>query len=130
MTSALGWQPGDRLTLTAAAGVVIARRDAGSMVTLAYKPYLVIPAALRRRCGLRPGERVLLAVFPDRDAIASQKELLGAARDPEHDLDLAILSQEIGVAAPAEASRVLGDRISTSPSCVGSLCSFARIAAW
>jgi hypothetical protein len=29
MTSALGWQPGDRLTLTAAAGVVIARRDPG-----------------------------------------------------------------------------------------------------
>ncbi len=27
MTSALGWQPGDRLTLTANAGVVIARRD-------------------------------------------------------------------------------------------------------
>ncbi len=26
-TSALGWQPGDRLTVTAAAGVVIARHD-------------------------------------------------------------------------------------------------------
>jgi hypothetical protein len=33
MTSALGWQPGDRLTLTVAAGVVIARRDLGGMVT-------------------------------------------------------------------------------------------------
>ena len=71
MTSALGWQPGDRLTLTAAAGVVIARRDPGGMVTLPAKPYLVIPAALRRRCGLRPGDRVLLAVFPDRDALAA-----------------------------------------------------------
>jgi bifunctional DNA-binding transcriptional regulator/antitoxin component of YhaV-PrlF toxin-antitoxin module len=31
----------------------------------------VIPAALRRRCGLRPGDRVLLAVFPDQDALAA-----------------------------------------------------------
>jgi bifunctional DNA-binding transcriptional regulator/antitoxin component of YhaV-PrlF toxin-antitoxin module len=68
---ALGWHPGDRLTFTAAAGVVIARRDPGGMVTMASKPYLVIPAALRRRCGLRPGDRVLLAVFPGRDALAA-----------------------------------------------------------
>jgi AbrB family looped-hinge helix DNA binding protein len=71
MTSALGWRPGDRLTLTAAGGVVIARRDPAGMVTLPAKPYIVIPAALRRRCGLRPGDRVLLAVFPDRDALAA-----------------------------------------------------------
>jgi bifunctional DNA-binding transcriptional regulator/antitoxin component of YhaV-PrlF toxin-antitoxin module len=71
MISALGWQPGDRLTITAGAGVVIARRDPGGMVTMPAKPYLVIPAALRRRCGLRPGDRVLLAVFPDRDELAA-----------------------------------------------------------
>src|ERR1700689_805251 len=71
MTSALGWQPGDRLTLTAAAGVVIARRDPGGLVTMQAKPYLVIPAALPRRCGLRPGERGRLAGFPDRDALAA-----------------------------------------------------------
>ncbi len=71
MTSALGWQPGDRLTLTGSAGVVIARRDPAGMVTMPAKPYLVIPAALRRRCGLRPGDRVLLAVFPAQDALAA-----------------------------------------------------------
>ena len=71
MTTALGWQPGDRLTLTAAAGVVTARRDPAGMVTMPTKPYLVIPAALRRRCGLRPGDRVLLAVFPAQDALAA-----------------------------------------------------------
>ena len=41
------------------------------MVTLPAKPYLVIPAALRHRCGLRPGDRVLLAVFPAQDALAA-----------------------------------------------------------
>ena len=38
---------------------------------MSAKPYIVIPAALRRRCGLRPGDRVLLAVFPARDALAA-----------------------------------------------------------
>ena len=71
MTSALGWQPGDRLTLTAEAGVMVARRDPGGMVTVPSRAYVVIPAALRRRCGLRPGDRVLLAVFPARDALAA-----------------------------------------------------------
>jgi bifunctional DNA-binding transcriptional regulator/antitoxin component of YhaV-PrlF toxin-antitoxin module len=71
MTTALGWQPGDRLTLTAAAGVIIARRDADGAVTMPRKPYIVIPAALRRRCGLRPGDGVLLAVFPAQDALAA-----------------------------------------------------------
>ena len=71
MTSALGWQPGDRLTLTAAAGVVIARRDPAGMVTTPAKLYLVIPAALRHRYGLRPGDGVLLAVFPGQDALAA-----------------------------------------------------------
>jgi hypothetical protein len=71
MTATLGWQRGDRLTLTAAAGVIVARRDPGGLVTMPAKPYLVIPAVLRRRCGLRPGDRVLLAVFPARDALAA-----------------------------------------------------------
>jgi hypothetical protein len=71
VTSVLGWRAGDRLTLSAAAGVVTARRDPAGMVTLPAKPYVVIPAVLRRRCGLRPGDRVLLAVFPARDALAA-----------------------------------------------------------
>ena len=54
MTGALGWQPETGLTFTAAAGVVIARRHPAGMVTTLAKPYLVIPAALRRRCGCRP----------------------------------------------------------------------------
>jgi bifunctional DNA-binding transcriptional regulator/antitoxin component of YhaV-PrlF toxin-antitoxin module len=41
------------------------------MVTMPAKPCIVIPAALRRRCGLRPGDQVLLAVFPGKDALAA-----------------------------------------------------------
>jgi bifunctional DNA-binding transcriptional regulator/antitoxin component of YhaV-PrlF toxin-antitoxin module len=90
MTSVLGWQPGDRLTLTADAGVVFARRDPGGMVTMPGKPYLVIPAALRRRCGLRPGDRVLLAVFPDRDTLAAYS--------------LAVVDQALRAHAPVPSS--------------------------
>ena len=64
VTSALGWAGGDRLTLTADAGVITARRDPGGLVTLPARAYIAIPAALRRRCGLRPGDRVLLAAAP------------------------------------------------------------------
>jgi bifunctional DNA-binding transcriptional regulator/antitoxin component of YhaV-PrlF toxin-antitoxin module len=41
------------------------------MVTMPAKPYLVIPAALRRRCGLRPGDHVLLAASPAEDELTA-----------------------------------------------------------
>ena len=69
--TALGWSGGDRLTFTADAGVVTARRDPGGMVTLPASTYLTIPAALRRRCGLEAGNQVLLAAFPGEDALAA-----------------------------------------------------------
>jgi len=72
ITGVLGWREGDRLTLTAAAGVVFARRDPDGMVTMPSKPYIAIPAVLRRRCGLQAGDRmILLAVFPGEDALAA-----------------------------------------------------------
>ena len=69
--AALGWRGGDRLTVTADAGVMIARRDPGGMVTVPARPYVVIPAALRRRCGLRAGDHVLLAASPGQDTLAA-----------------------------------------------------------
>src|SRR5258708_15838729 len=69
---ALGWRGGDRLTLTAGDGVVmIARRDPGGMVTVPSRPYIVIPAALRHRCGLRAGDHVLLAAVPGEDVLVA-----------------------------------------------------------
>jgi bifunctional DNA-binding transcriptional regulator/antitoxin component of YhaV-PrlF toxin-antitoxin module len=44
--------------------VVVARRDPAGLVNMSAKSYLVIPAALRRRCGLRAGDHVLLAARP------------------------------------------------------------------
>jgi len=71
VTCALGWAAGDRLTVTAEAGVVITRRDPGGMVSVPARLCVVIPAALRRRCGLHAGDRVLLAALPGEDALAA-----------------------------------------------------------
>jgi bifunctional DNA-binding transcriptional regulator/antitoxin component of YhaV-PrlF toxin-antitoxin module len=71
VVAALGWRGGDRLTLTADAGVVIARRDPGGMVTLPARAYIAIPAALCRRCGLEAGDQVLLAALPAESALAA-----------------------------------------------------------
>jgi len=69
--AALGWRGGDRLTVTAEAGVMIARRDPGGMITVPGRAYVVIPAALRRRCGLRAGDHVLLAASAGQDTLAA-----------------------------------------------------------
>ena len=71
IVNALGWAGGDRLTFTADAGVVTARRDPGGMVTLPASGYITIPAALRHRCGLESGDQVLLAALPGEDALAA-----------------------------------------------------------
>jgi hypothetical protein len=69
--AALGWRGGDRLTVTAEGGVMIARRDPGGMVTVPARPYVVIPAALRSRCGLRAGDHVLLTASPGEDKLTA-----------------------------------------------------------
>ena len=69
--AALGWHGGDRLTLTGEAGVMVARPDPGGMVTVPARPYVVIPAALRSRCGLRAGDHVLLAASPGEDKLTA-----------------------------------------------------------
>jgi hypothetical protein len=71
VTCALGWREGDRLTLTASPGLVTACRDPRGMVTVPARACLAIPAVLRRRCGLRAGDRVLLAAVPGQDLLAA-----------------------------------------------------------
>jgi bifunctional DNA-binding transcriptional regulator/antitoxin component of YhaV-PrlF toxin-antitoxin module len=67
----LNWQPGDRLTLTADAGVVAMHRDPGGMITVPPRCSIAIPAPLRHRCGLRPGDQVLLAALPGEDTLVA-----------------------------------------------------------
>ena len=50
---------------------MIARRDPGGIVTVPARPYIVIPAALRSRCGLRAGDHVLLAASPGEDKLTA-----------------------------------------------------------
>ncbi len=71
VTGALGWRGGDRLTLTAGAGVVVIRRDPSGLVTLPPRSCVPVPAALRHRCGLLPGDPVLLAAVPAGDTLTA-----------------------------------------------------------
>ena len=71
VTCALGWRGGDRLTLTACAGVVTARRDPHGLAVLPPRHCIVIPATLRYRCGLLPGDPVLLAARPAEDTLTA-----------------------------------------------------------
>jgi AbrB family looped-hinge helix DNA binding protein len=41
------------------------------MVTLPHRARIAIPAALRRRCGLHPGDRLLLAAVPADDTLTA-----------------------------------------------------------
>jgi len=51
--------------------VLVARRDRYGMVTVPTRCAVAIPAALRRRCGLRSGDRVLLAALLREDTLAA-----------------------------------------------------------
>ena len=51
--------------------MVVARRDPGGMVAVLVRRAVAIPAALRHRCGLRPGDPVLLAALPGQDTLAA-----------------------------------------------------------
>ena len=121
--AALGWRGGDRLTLTAEAGVMIARRDPGGMVTVPSRPYVVIPAALRRRCGLRAGDHVLLAASPGQDTLAAYSfavvdQALRAhapASDGRGEAAMTAVNPDASRQAVVEAALVLLERMGLSP---------------
>jgi hypothetical protein len=66
---ALGWAPGDRLQIALVGGSVVVHRDPAGVFAMGPKPYLVLPATVRHRSGVRPGERVLVAADPHHDVL-------------------------------------------------------------
>lgn len=69
VVACLGWRPGDRLTIAGTPAVVLARREPDGLIVLPARPCLVIPARLRHRSGLRTGDRVVLAAYPQLDRL-------------------------------------------------------------
>ncbi|MGP4017582.1 hypothetical protein [Saccharopolyspora sp. 5N708] len=66
VVNALGWSPGERLQFGLISNTAIAvQPDAGGMFTLARRSHIPLPVTARRWCGLRTGDRVLLAAAPD-----------------------------------------------------------------
>jgi hypothetical protein len=66
---ALDWAPGTRLHVREQGRLVVASLDEQGVFQISRTGHLLIPVAVRRWCGLRPGDRVLLAGDPDRHMI-------------------------------------------------------------
>jgi hypothetical protein len=66
----LGWSAGLRLAIRETAGVLTVTADPDGGYRITNQGNLRLPASLRHRCGLGPGDRVLLAADPDRSRLA------------------------------------------------------------
>lgn len=67
--TALGWETGQTLTITASDGAVIIRRDPRGVFTLHTTSHLTIPGPLRTRYHIQHGHRVLLTATRAHDTI-------------------------------------------------------------
>jgi AbrB family looped-hinge helix DNA binding protein len=88
-----------------------ARRDPGGMVTVPARPYIVIPAALRHRCGLGAGDHVLLAAVPGQNiyVIRTRRILFFRSRPSLPMMLVPTAAAAIGIVLPFTGlSHVLG----------------------
>jgi hypothetical protein len=67
---ALGWPAGHRLSVHEAGGTLTITPDPAGDHQVTGQGFLRLSAALRYRCGLTPGDRVILAADPDRSCLA------------------------------------------------------------
>ncbi|MEW2505956.1 hypothetical protein AB0878_36385 [Amycolatopsis sp. NPDC047767] len=72
--AALGWSPGDRLLITLVETSVVIRWRADGVFVMPRKPYVVLPAAVRRGCGALAGSRLLLVADPVQDVVVVHPE--------------------------------------------------------
>ncbi|WP_406690399.1 hypothetical protein REH65_31530 [Saccharopolyspora sp. ID03-671] len=65
IVGSLGWRAGQRLRLDVLSNTTVTvQADPDGVFTLARRAHLPLPAAVRRWCGINPGDRVLLAAAP------------------------------------------------------------------
>ncbi|AIJ23244.1 AbrB/MazE/SpoVT family DNA-binding domain-containing protein [Amycolatopsis methanolica] len=67
--TALSWTPGTRLDIREAHGLLLIRRDDHGMFGITKQGHLRLPAHVRHRCRLVPGDRVLLVTDPKRELV-------------------------------------------------------------
>jgi hypothetical protein len=66
---AVGWFAGNRLSIHEAGGPLTVTPDPAGDHQVTGEGHLRIPAALRHRCGLATGDRLLLAADPNRSRL-------------------------------------------------------------
>jgi hypothetical protein len=66
---ALGWTPDQVLDIAEAGGALVVHADPTGTFRTTGHGHLVLPARVRRWCGLRVGDRVLLAADPMRQEL-------------------------------------------------------------
>jgi bifunctional DNA-binding transcriptional regulator/antitoxin component of YhaV-PrlF toxin-antitoxin module len=86
---ALGWAPGTRLHVREQGRLVVVSLGDQGVFQIGTSGHLVIPVAVRRWCGLRPGDRVLLAGDPARGLIVVHPpEAIDAMVEQQHAIRL------------------------------------------
>ena len=61
---ALGWRPGQTITITVLQQAIVVTSQAGKAESITTQGHLRIPARIRHGCGLNTGDRLLVAAAP------------------------------------------------------------------
>ncbi|WP_414943778.1 hypothetical protein [Amycolatopsis sp. cmx-11-32] len=72
--AALGWNTGDRLLITLIKTTVVIHRRADGVFVMPRKPYVCLPAIVRRACGIDAGARMLLVADAEHDVLVVHPE--------------------------------------------------------
>jgi bifunctional DNA-binding transcriptional regulator/antitoxin component of YhaV-PrlF toxin-antitoxin module len=91
----LGWNPGDRLLITLVRTSVVIRRRPDGVFVMPRKPYVALPAPVRRGCGALAGSRLLLVADPVHDVLIVH---------PEAAVQAMLRTFHTSLAVPEEAS--------------------------
>lgn len=67
----LGWRPHTQINLKAIRGVLIVATRSEGPHSVTSQGHLQLPAPIRHTCRLKPGARLLVTAFPDRDLLVA-----------------------------------------------------------